>query len=133
MLFSSNYRASRDPLCLQHELRREQRLFLVLRDFRALGHVGHELRAEGQRDLAAIDVARLLLVDDVEVVSTLEARRDVRVLAQLDVSVGAEDEQSSVTQVSRPSGVNQSTRMYPVPPLPVTIMSPKSSKFGYCW
>src|SRR5512140_3800476 len=34
--------------------------------------------------------------------------------------------------VFRPSGVNQSTRIYPEPPLPFNITSPKSSKLGYC-
>src|ERR1017187_4622895 len=31
-----------------------------------------------------------------------------------------------------PSGVNQSTRTYPMPPLPCSIMSPKSWNFGWC-
>ncbi len=54
-----------------------------------------ELLAVRQRDLAGIDVARLLLVDE-EQVAAAGAPGDVDVLADLDEAVGAEDRQPAV-------------------------------------
>ena len=58
----------------------------------------------------AVDVARLLLVDEKQVALAWLAG-DVDVLPHLDEAVGAEDRQPAVAPGRQPSGVNQSTRM----------------------
>ena len=70
-----------------------------------------ELVAVRQRHAGAVDVARLLLVDE-EQVAPAGPPGDVDVLADLDEAVGAEDRQARRRpRWTRPSGVNQSTRM----------------------
>jgi hypothetical protein len=83
-------------LGLDDELGCEEALGLVLRDVGAVDDVGDELWAEGKAQVVAIDVAGLVLVDDKEIVP-LFADGDVGVFADLDVSVGAQDEEAAVS------------------------------------
>src|SRR5436305_4546989 len=75
-------------LCANHQFRREQTLFLILRDMRSIDDVGHEFRSERQRHVVAIDVLRLFFVDEEQVISTF-ASGDIDVLSKLDVAFGA--------------------------------------------
>ena len=61
----------------------------------AVDDVDDELLAVGQRDVAAVDVARLLLIDE-EQVARARPAADVDVLADLDEAVGAENRQPAV-------------------------------------
>ena len=61
----------------------------------ALEDVVDQLAGEGQRDVLAVDVAGLLLIDQEQVAAAL-APGDVHVLADLDEAVGAEDGQAPV-------------------------------------
>ena len=107
---SGQTHALRLLLRLEHQLGGQEAVRLRHRRLGAVEHVGDELRAVGQRDVAAVDVARLLLVDEEQVAAAGPAG-DVDVLADLDEAVGAEDGQPAVAPGGRPSGVNQSTRM----------------------
>src|SRR5258708_1004585 len=82
-------------LCIDDELSREETLRLILCDVRAIHDVGDELRPERKREVVAVDVSGLLLVDDKEIVALL-ADGDVGVLAHFDVALGAEDEEPSI-------------------------------------
>src|SRR5436853_6442212 len=59
-------------------------------------NVFDELPSKGQLDIATVHVARLLLVDEEQVISARTAS-DVDVLPQLDVSIGPEDRQPAIT------------------------------------
>jgi len=71
-------------------------LFLVLGIRGAIGDVGHELRPKGQRDVLAVDISHLFLIDDEQVVGGHIARY-VDVFAQFDIAFGAEQEETPVT------------------------------------
>ena len=51
-------------LRFQNKLRGQQRLFLILRDMRAIHDIADKLRTERQHNVVAIDIARLFLIDD---------------------------------------------------------------------
>ena len=65
------------------------------RGFRAVDDVRHELGAERQIAILAVDVACFLLIDDKQMVAAGTAR-DVDVLPQFDVALGAENRQPSI-------------------------------------
>ena len=69
----------------------------------AVQHVGDEAAPERQIDVRAVDVARLLLIDEEQMVAAGPAG-DIDVFAQLDVAVGAEDGQTSVAPGRQPVG-----------------------------
>ena len=90
-------------LGLQYQLRRKQCLRLRLSSLGSVDDVGDELRTEGQWNIAAIDIADLLLIDDEEMIAS-RASGDVRVFAQLDIAFGAEDEEPAVAPGSEAVG-----------------------------
>ena len=63
--------------------------------------VVHEVGVVGQLDVGAVDALRAGAVDDEQVV-TARAAGDVDVLAELDVALGAEDDQPSVAPGGQP-------------------------------
>ena len=93
---------------------------------RPVHNIAHKLRPKWQYDLAAIDVSHLLLVHDEQMVTALAAG-NIRIFPQFDITFWfLKVNRRPSPHVPSPSGVNQSTRIYPAPPLPCTIMSPKS-------
>ena len=91
------------------QFRGQQALVLILCGMGAVDNVVDKLLAEGQRHRVAVDIARLLAVDDEEIVA-LVLDGDIGVFADLDIAVGARMKSRPSPQVPRPSGVNQSRR-----------------------
>ena len=82
-------------LRLEREAADREDVRLRHRGFGAVAHVGGETAEVAHRLLAAIDVARALLVRHEQMVRA-GAALDVDVFAQLDVAVGAEDRETPV-------------------------------------
>ena len=76
---------------------------LVLRNVRAVHDVGNKLRAERQRHVVAVDVTRLVVVDEEQIVP-LVVDGDVGVFADLDVSIGAQNEEPAIAPCSQAVG-----------------------------
>jgi hypothetical protein len=87
--------AVRALLRFQHQLRRQEAVRLRHRRLRPVDDVVHELLTVRERHVAAIDVLRLLLIDQEQVVGP-GAAAEVDVLPDLDEALGAEDRQAPV-------------------------------------
>src|SRR5205814_3909652 len=86
-----------------HEFGGEEALLRVLREVGAVDDVGHKLRAEWQRHIVAVDVARLFAIDDEQVIALL-LDGDVGIFARFDVAVGSENKQAAVAPRSKAIG-----------------------------
>lgn len=93
----------------EHQFRRQQRLRLILRDVGTFDDVADELRPERQRQVAAIHILHTLAVGQEQVIAPRPPCH-VDIFAQLDRSLGTDDEQPPVAPGRWPSGVCQSTR-----------------------
>jgi len=82
-------------LCADHQFRSQQALGLVLRGVRPIYHVGDKLRPERQRQIVAVDVPGFILIDNKEIVALL-AYGNIRVFAEFDIALSAENEEPSI-------------------------------------
>lgn len=94
-------------LRLDHQLRGEQTLRLVLRYMRTIDDVSDKLRAEGQIQVVAVDITCLLSIDNKEVVSRL-LNRNIGIFSNLDVALRSENEEPASVR-----GETASWRMLP--------------------
>ena len=82
-------------LRLDHQLRGEQALSLILRYMRTIDDVSDKLRAEGQIQVVAVDITCLLSIDNKEVVSRL-LNRNIGIFSELDVALRSENEEPPI-------------------------------------
>src|SRR6185437_16357584 len=72
-------------LRLQHQFRRQKRLHLILRHMRPVHHVPHELRAERQHHIRAVNMMLRLCIHQEQMIAALTPA-DVDILPEFDVT-----------------------------------------------
>jgi hypothetical protein len=78
-------------LRIDGQFRCKEALDLILRLVGSIHNVSHKLRPKWKRHVIAVDVSGLLAVNKEEIVSLITDRH-IRVLANLNISIGAENE-----------------------------------------
>ena len=117
-------------LRLEHQFGREETMLLRHRRLGAVHDIGDQRAAVRQHHILAIDVARLLLVDEKQMALARPAG-DVDVLPHLDEAVRAEHSQPPVAPRRQAVGREPVDADVAGAASPRSITSPKSSNAGY--
>ena len=86
-----------------YQLHRQKHMRLRHGRFRAVQHIVHELLAVRQRYPGRVDISRLLLIDEEEVIAP-GAAADVDVLADFDKPIGAKNGETAVAPRAKTAG-----------------------------